>query len=98
MARFGIEVLPWGIDDVREAYLYLLERDERLADEFQRQVSEALRALAETAHHHQAREDSIRRCPLKKFPHGVMYELQEDRVIVYAVAHPKREPGFWKKR
>jgi hypothetical protein len=27
---------------VREAYLYLLERDERLADEFQRQVSEAL--------------------------------------------------------
>lgn len=36
MARFEIEVLPWAIDDVREAYLYLLERDERLADEFQR--------------------------------------------------------------
>lgn len=46
---------------MREAYLYLLERDERLADEFQRQVSEALRALAETAHHYQAREDFIRR-------------------------------------
>jgi hypothetical protein len=26
-----------------------------------------------------------------------MYELQEERVIVYAVADPKREPGFWKK-
>ncbi len=23
-----------------------------------------------------------------------MYELREDRVIVYAVAHPKLEPGF----
>jgi hypothetical protein len=41
-------------------------------------VSEASRALAETAHHYQAREDSIRRCPLKKFPHGIMYELQEE--------------------
>jgi hypothetical protein len=61
-------------------------------------VTEALRALSETAHHYQAREDSIRRCPLKKFPHGIMYELQGDRVIVYAVAHPKRQPGFWKKR
>ena len=98
MARFEIEVLPWAIDDVREAYLYLLERDERLAEEFQRRVREALRALAETAHHYQAREDSIRRCPRKTLPHGIMYELQEDRVIVYAVAHPKRQPGFWKKR
>ena len=70
MARYEIEVLPWAIDDVREAYLYLLERDERLADEFQRRVSEALRALAETAHHYQAREDSIRRWPLKKWRPG----------------------------
>jgi plasmid stabilization system protein ParE len=98
VARYEIEVLPWAIDDTRETYLYLLERDERLADEFQRRVTEALRALAETAHHYQAREDAIRRCPLKKFPHGIMYELQGDRVIVYAVAHPKRQPGFWKKR
>jgi plasmid stabilization system protein ParE len=98
VARYDIEVLPWAIDDARETYLYLLERNERLADEFQHRVAEALRALAETAHHYQVREDSIRRCPLKKFPHGIMYELQEDRVIVYAVAHPKREPGFWKKR
>jgi hypothetical protein len=95
---FEIDVLPWAIDDARETYLYLLERDERLADEFQRRVTEALRALAERAHHYQPGDDSIRRCPLKKFPHGIMYELQGDRVIVYAVAHPKRQPGFWKKR
>lgn len=98
MTRYAIDVLPWAIDDVRETHLYLLERDERLADEFQRRVTEALLALAETAHHYQAREDSIRRCPLKKFPHAIMYEVQGNRVIVYAVAHPKRQPGFWKKR
>lgn len=98
MARYQIEILPWAIDDARETYLYLLERDERLADEFHRRVTEALGALAGTAHHYQAHENSIRRCPLKKFPHGIMYELRDDRVIVYAIAHPKRQPGFWKKR
>jgi plasmid stabilization system protein ParE len=76
VVRFEVEVLPWAIDDAREACLYLLERDERFADEVQRRVTDALRALAETAHHYQAREDGIRRCPLKKFPHGIMYELQ----------------------
>ena len=47
MARDEIEALPWAIDDVRETHLYLLERDERLADEFRRRVAEALLALAE---------------------------------------------------
>jgi hypothetical protein len=28
----------------------------------------------------------------------LLCELQGDRVIVYAVVHPKRQPGFWKKR
>jgi hypothetical protein len=40
VGRYEIEVLPWAINDARETYLYLLERDERLADEFQRRVSE----------------------------------------------------------
>jgi hypothetical protein len=43
----------------------LLEH-ERLADEFQRRVTEALQELSETAHHDQARENAIGRCPLKK--------------------------------
>jgi hypothetical protein len=29
MARYEVKVLPWAVTDVREAYLYLLERDER---------------------------------------------------------------------
>jgi plasmid stabilization system protein ParE len=98
VARYEVEVLPWAVADAREAYLYLLERDPQVAVEFQRRVTEALRALAETAQQYQAREGSIRRCPLKTFPHGILYEVEGDKVIVYAVAHPRREPGFWKKR
>lgn len=91
MARYEVEVLPWAVADARETYLYLLERDPQVAAEFPRRVAEALRALAETAHHYKARDSSIRRCPLKTFPHGVLYELEGNKVIVYAVAHPRRE-------
>jgi len=45
---------------------------------FSAEYLEALRALAETAHHYQAREDSVRRCPLKKFPHGIVYDADVD--------------------
>jgi hypothetical protein len=62
----------------------------RLAVESRQRGTEARRGGPD----YQTREDSIRRCPLKKVTHGIMYELQEDLVIVYAVAHPKRQPGF----
>ncbi len=70
MARYEVKVLPWAVTDVRETYLYLLERDDRLAENFERRVRDAILSLGETAHRYQVRADGIRRCPLKRFPHG----------------------------
>ncbi len=99
MARYDVKVLPWAVADVRETYLYLLERDYRLAEDFELRVREAILSLGETAQHYQVRDGGFRRCPLKRFPHGIMYEIEDDQVvIVHAVAHPKRKPGFWRKR
>ncbi len=32
---------------------------------------------------------------LKRFPHIVHYRHEEHAVLVMAVAHPKRQPGYW---
>jgi len=62
-------------------------------------VRDATFSLAETAHHYQVRVDGLRRCSLERFPHGIMYEIEDDHiVIVHAVAHSKRKPGFWRER
>jgi|SRR5690606_6624319 len=99
MARYEVKVLPDAVTDVRETYLYLLERDERLAEDFERCARKAILSLADNAHHYQVRRDGFRRCPLERFPHGIMYEVEDDSVvIVHAVAHAKRKPGFWRKR
>ena len=99
MARYEVKVLPWAVTDARETYLYLLERDERLAEDFEQRVRDAILSLRDNAEHYQVKADGLRRCPLKRFPHRIMYEIEDDRiVIVHAVAHPKRKPGFWRKR
>ena len=41
---------------------------------------------------------STRRCPLKGFPYGVVYVEQETRVLVLAVMHLHRRPGYWLDR
>lgn len=99
MFRYEVYVQPWAVTDVHETYLYLLKRSARVAEEFKQEVHEALLGLRETAHENQVIRDSIRRCSLDKHPHGIMYEIEpSDQVIVHSVAHPKREPDFWRKR
>ena len=39
-----------------------------------------------------------RRCPLARFPHRIVYRIEGATVRVYAVAHPKRKPGYWAER
>lgn len=40
----------------------------------------------------------IRRFLLARFPFGIAYDFSGADVIVYAVAHLSRRPGYWKDR
>ena len=33
--------------------------------------------------------------PLRKFPFALIYEVQDDDLIVAAVSHHRRRPGYW---
>ena len=40
----------------------------------------------------------IRRCQMSRFPYGLIYEPSASEIIVIAVAHLHREPGYWEQR
>jgi plasmid stabilization system protein ParE len=39
-----------------------------------------------------------RRLPLARFPYNIMYRITATEVRVLAIAHQRREPGYWRKR
>nr|MDO8118723.1 type II toxin-antitoxin system RelE/ParE family toxin [Candidatus Sigynarchaeota archaeon] len=41
---------------------------------------------------------NVRRCLLRRFPFGVLYIVEGNRINIVAVANLKRKPGYWKKR
>ncbi|HIJ95074.1 MAG TPA: type II toxin-antitoxin system RelE/ParE family toxin [Desulfuromonadales bacterium] len=41
---------------------------------------------------------SIRRCLLNRFPFGLIFRVEMERVYVLAVMHLRREPGYWCNR
>ena len=43
-------------------------------------------------------DGKTRRVPLGRFPYEVVYRLKPDEIVIAAVAHLKRRPGYWEKR
>jgi toxin ParE1/3/4 len=40
----------------------------------------------------------VRRCLTRTFPFAVLYREQPDQIVVVAVMHLHRDPGYWKNR
>lgn len=40
----------------------------------------------------------VRGIPIRRFPFTVFYRTEASRVYVLAVAHQRREPGYWLER
>jgi plasmid stabilization system protein ParE len=40
----------------------------------------------------------VRRCRLRRFPYSVIYAQESSELLVLAVAHQHRKPGYWRTR
>lgn len=43
-------------------------------------------------------EHEIHRCLLSRFPFGIIYGIDNDTIIIIAVAHLHRHPSYWINR
>jgi hypothetical protein len=40
----------------------------------------------------------IRRCIVNRFPYGLIYGIDDETIVILAVAHLHREPRYWVNR
>jgi len=38
---------------------------------------------------------NIRRCIMHKFPYNVLYSIEENSILIIAIAHHHRHPNYW---
>ncbi len=43
-------------------------------------------------------DNDLRRCLVNRFPYGLIYGIDEDTIVIVAVAHLHRKPRYWAKR
>jgi toxin ParE1/3/4 len=65
---------------------------------FMEAVEEAALRIKEAPEAGRVIDDDVRRCLFHIFPYGVFYMLESDSILIVAIAHLAREPGYWKER
>lgn len=40
----------------------------------------------------------VRRLPIRRFPYSLIYQAVADEVLILAVSHQSRRPGYWRSR
>ena len=73
------------------------ERLEGLGREFIEELGSAILKAQQHPLHYQSVHLEIRRVLLRRFPYGVFYVAEEERVVVLAVLHQSENPEKWRK-
>jgi len=92
------------LDDARDefdaAIDWYAERSVIAAERFRSLVANAIEQLAATPRAAPMWPDrnDLRAWPLSRFPFSLVYLLDNDQLVIVAVAHASRRPGYWRDR
>ena len=92
------EFHPEALEEYNEAALRYAGQELQLALRFIDAVEDAIRRILEAPTRWRVIEEDVRRCLTRVFPYGVLYTIEPDFVLIVAVMHCSREPGYWKRR
>lgn len=93
-----LEILPDAADEAREATRWYAARNPVAAAGFEVEIGRAFAEIAAAPHRWPNHVEGTRRFLLERFPYEIVYQLRPERVLVIAVAHCKRRPGYWRSR
>jgi plasmid stabilization system protein ParE len=89
---------PEAEAELRKAMDFYEEVRPTLGEELALEVLSAIRSILSHPKAWPVLEADIRRCLVHRFPYGILYSVEPDRIHVLAVMHLHRRPGYWKQR
>lgn len=93
-----IEFHPEALVEFSAAAAYYQKQQRGLGDRFARAVEAAVKRIGDAPLAGRTIEDDVRRQLVKVFPYAVLYSIEPGFLLIVAVMHSHREPGYWRNR
>ena len=93
-----IIIRPEAEQDIREAYSWYETQMSGLGANFLLRIDAALSSVQRNPRQYPLIHQEVRRCLVRRFPYGILFLVDDKRIIVLAVFHAKRNPRSWQER
>lgn len=97
MAR-SLEYLEEALEEAEAAARWYADRSLTAVAGFSSEIDAAEEAIAEFPDAWPSFENGTRRYLLRRYPFSIVYRIESRRILIVAVAHAHRRPGYWKSR
>lgn len=94
----SVEFHPAAQDEFISAVQFYERQTEGLGREFLLTVQRTYERLLESPASGSPFGRRLRRVLVPKFPYGLVYRVEPERIYVGAVMHLHRRPGYWRSR
>lgn len=93
-----IEFHPRANEDLETSLNWYSSRSSAAARNFLVAVDLALESIRDDPNRFSRIDKKHQACSVTKFPFQIVYHCDKNRIVVVAIAHAKRKPGYWQAR
>jgi plasmid stabilization system protein ParE len=94
-----VEFHPQAEREIASAERWYHRRSPSVAQRLLQAFDEAVQRITTAAEQGSPYQQNYRWMRVKRFPYVIYYEVRDPHpVYVYAVAHTRRRPGYWRRR
>ena len=94
----NVEIIAPAEAELDDAYRYYEAQEPGLGSRLRDEFRSTLARIVGFPQAWRPVPGNLRNCPLQHFPYGVVYAVEETRVVIVAVAHHHRHPDYWADR
>ena len=96
--KYRLIIRPEAAEELKDSFLWYELQSKGLGFEFFRSIDAAFTLINRSPLLYTEIYRNIRRALIRKFPFEIFYIIDNDKIIVLAVFHAKRNPKKWKER
>jgi plasmid stabilization system protein ParE len=90
--------LPEAEQEMLEAASYYESQAAGLGEDYLSEIERAVASIAESPNTWPIIGGKLRRRLVRRFPFGILYSVEPEEIVIIAVAHLRRKPGYWRER
>ena len=93
-----VELHPEASAEMEESFWWYEGQSPGLGEDFLIDVEGGIAAISDHPTHWPIFKGGTHRYLLRRFPYGIVYQVDNDVIRVLAVMHLRRRPGYWRRR